>query len=782
MKKESFNENWQFVFDGGTPRGVTLPHDAMLQAGRGADAPCGSAGAYFLGGRYVYTKTFKRPPAAHAVLQFEGVYKNAVVSVNGKRAGGAAYGYLPFFIELDSFLNDEENTVQVECGNEELPDSRWYTGAGIYRPVWLWTGPAEYIAPEMLRVETKSITPPTVRVSAGGVGAKIEILDGRQVLAAGTEGEDIVLPDAVLWSEDTPKLYICRAALPGGDCAQVRFGIRTVEWDSKGLYLNGKSILLKGGCLHHDSGILGAATFAESEYRRVRILKEAGFNAIRSSHNPANEALLEACDALGILVIDESWDMWFFHKSKYDYAGEWRAHYKDDLYAIVNRDYNHPCVIMYSIGNEVSEPAREEGILAAKEMVELLHEADPGRAVTGGFNLMIIASAKKGKGVYDENGGRRDESGDRKMQGMNSTLFNFITNIVGTGMNKSANGKAADEATAPVLDALDIAGYNYASGRYPKEGECHPGRLIVGSETFPQDIAKNWAMVEKYPYLIGDFMWTAWDYLGEAGLGAWGYTPDAKGFTKPYPWLLAEAGAFDLLGNPTAEVFLAQAAWGNLKAPAIAVQPVNHPGVKPIKMVWRGTNAIPGWAWKNCTGNKAVVEVYASKEAVAAELWINGQKVGRSKVKGFKAVFKIRYAPGKLEAVVFDAAGGEIGRSALESASGDIRLRIMPEKEAAGSGEIVYVPVSLCGENGVVEHNADERLEVTVQGCELLAFGSACPRTEERFDAGSYSTYYGRALAVIRMGRGPAAITITGEHCGTATAAIKTAGVAGKDT
>src|SRR5699024_6997743 len=190
-------------------------------------------------------------------------------------------------------------------------------------------------------------------------------------------------------------------------------------------------------------------------------------------------------------------------------------------------------------------------------MVEYIHSLDGSRAVTGGMNLMIISRSAKGKGIYKEDGGRDDGGKQNAMSGMSSTMFNMITSMVGTGMNKAANSKKADAATSPALDALDIAGYNYASGRYPLEGKAHPERVIFGSETFPQDIAKNWEMVERYPYLIGDFMWTAWDYLGEVGLGAWAYTPDGRGFNKPYPWLLADTGAIDILGNPTAELFLA---------------------------------------------------------------------------------------------------------------------------------------------------------------------------------------------------------------------------------
>ena len=746
MKKLNFCSDWRYIPEGKAAVNVTLPHDAMIHEKRVPNAPSGSAQAYFPGGKYVYEKTFSKPEAEHVLFQFEGVYQNAKITINGKEAGGVEYGYLPFFVCADDLLVDGENNIRVECENLNQPDSRWYTGAGIYRPVWIWTGPKTSIEPEQVKVHTVSIHPVVIHVHTGHENAQIEIWDGETVVASGNGSDvEITVPDGKLWSEDTPNLYTCKVVV-GDDEAVTTFGIRTITWDNKGFYVNGKRTLLRGGCVHHDNGIVGAATYDEAEWRRVRIMKDAGFNAIRSAHNPTSRAMLEACDYYGMYMMDESWDMWFHHKSKYDYATHWRKNYLSDLEAMVERDYNHPCVVMYSIGNEVSEPAKNEGIEKTKEMVEFLKKADGTRPVTGGFNLMIIANAKKGKGIYNEEGGMANDN-DKKMQGMNSTMFNFITNMVGTGMNKSANGKAADKATAPCLDALDMAGYNYASGRYPLEGKAHPERLIYGSETFPQDIAKNWAMVKQYPYLIGDFMWTAWDYIGEVGLGAWAYTKDGTGFNKPYPWLLADTGAIDIIGTPNAEMHWAQAVWGLLEKPVITVQPVNHPGLKPAKMAWRGTNALASWAWRGCEGNKAVVEVYT--DAAMVELLLNGKCLGKKKVKDCRAIFKTKYTAGKIEAIAYDASGKEVSRNELVSASGKTSICAAPEVESAKSGEVVYVNIAIVGENGVVESNADRKLTVTVDGGELLGFGSANPRTEECFNEGSYTTYYGMALAAV---------------------------------
>ncbi|HIT90661.1 MAG TPA: DUF4982 domain-containing protein, partial [Candidatus Merdenecus merdavium] len=554
------------------------------------------------------------------------------------------------------------------------------------------------------------------------------------------------------WCDTTPYLYQCKVSLLENgavvDEVKENFGIRLIEWSAKGLYINGKETLLRGGCVHHDNGILGAKCYEKSEERRVKKLKEAGYNALRMSHNPASIAMLKACDRIGMYVIDETWDMWYRHKSKYDYASDFEANYIFDIKSLISRDYNHPSVIMYSIGNEVSEPAFDKGLELTKEMTELFHSLDKGRPVTAGINLMIISSTAKGGGIYREDGGMEGEGKQKRMEGMSSTMFNMVTAMVGTGMNKAANSKKADIATTPCLDTLDIAGYNYASGRYPKEEMAHPNRLIYGSETFPQDIVKNWKMVKKYPYLIGDFMWTAWDYLGENGLGAWSYTSDGKGFEKPYPWLLADVGVMDILGNPNGELFLAQAAWGILDKPAIAVRPVNHPGVKPAKMVWRGTNGIPSWSWQGCEGNQAVVEVYTT--AYKIELLLNGKSIGKKRVKNCMAKFKVRYQPGELEAIEYDALGKEQGRNILCSASGTPSIRITQEDEIIRGGDIVYINIEIVGENEVIESNYDVKLKVDIEGGELLAFGSANPRTEEEYTSGIFTTYYGRALAVAK--------------------------------
>ena len=387
------------------------------------------------------------------------------------------------------------------------------------------------------------------------------------------------------------------------------------------------------------------------------------------------------------------------------------------------------------------------------------------------MNLMIISRSAQGNDIYQEGGGR-DDSQDKKASGMNSMMFNIMTSMIGSSMNKAANGNKADKATTPVLDTLDIAGYNYASGRYKNEGKLHPDRLIFGSETFPGDIVKNWKMVEAYPYLIGDFMWTGWDYLGEVGAGAWAYTEDAKGFEKPYPWLLAQSGALDILGDPTGELYLAQMAWKKLPGAAIAVRPVNHPGTRVIKSAWRSSNGLHSWSWAGCRGNRAVVEVYGN--GTKAELFVNGKSLGKKRIKDGPAIFKTTYVPGELRACVYDAHGAVVGQDKLKSASNRLHIGLTPETPYGTVGQPVYIQCDICDVEGIVERNADETITLSVEGGKLLAFGSAEPRTEESFVSGCYTTYYGRAqVIVLRDTAGSVKVTASSKTLGETTLTVE---------
>ena len=406
----------------------------------------------------------------------------------------------------------------------------------------------------------------------------------KQIVSAEGDNVELNIDNAKLWSAESPYLYKAVVELKQNgktiEKQEKQFGIREITWSAQGLKVNGKDVLLKGGCLHHDNGILGAAEYDDAAFRKVALLKKYGFNAIRSSHNPLSEAMLKACDELGMYVMDELWDMWYITKTEFDYSKDFYDNYVEDIRHFVKKDFNHPSVIMYSIGNEVGEPAEEKGVALAKELINRLHQADNSRPVTAGINLMIIGLTKMGVNIFQQSNSAMMGGG----QQITSEQYNMMMTNSSEQMSMATLQPAFDEATTPVLDALDIAGYNYASVRYPIEGTAHPNRVVVGSETYPQDLAKNWAMVEEMPYVVGDFMWTALDYIGEIGLGAWYYSNDPDFANKTYPWKLFGGGAIDLIGNPTGEAFWAKAIWTKQVEPNIAVRPIHKENL--VKSMW----------------------------------------------------------------------------------------------------------------------------------------------------------------------------------------------------
>ncbi len=763
MEKILFTDKWTYGLKGDTKIPVLLPHDAMQLQERDPEAKSGSGCAYFPGGCYTYEKTWMAPAeyeGKQLILHFEGVYRNTTVKVNGKVVCEHAYGYSPFWIDItDAVQAGKENLIEVEADNSQTPNSRWYSGGGIYRPVWLWVGGKINIKPCGIKVKTLSADPAVVQVTVdtNAEDAEIEIYANDQLLAS-AEGLNVefTLENANLWDEHHPDLYVCKAmAKQNGqivDTAETAFGVRVVECSPKGLFVNGVNTLLRGGCIHADNGIIGAASYPEAEYRKVKILKEAGFNAIRMAHNPASPALLDACDRLGMYVMDEGWDMWYKRKTKHDYGKDFMDNYENDIQAIVDTDYNHPSVIMYSIGNEISEPAEEKGVELAGKLAEGFRKLDDTRIITVGCNITILMSSQKGEETFDPDSDRSDGTFGAQFGEMDSTKFNEIISQMGGTMENAANSPEADRASSPLFEKTDVAGYNYASGRYEMDGELHPERVIVGSETMPYCIYRNWQYVKKFPYLIGDFMWTAIDYVGEAGIGAWSYEKDGIGFTKPYPWLLGDTGALDLLGVPTGEMFMAQAAWDLLDAPVIAASPdYCHPGTEAARGAWRGTNTIPSWSFAGCEGNPGTVEIHSTDAYV--ELVLNGKSLGKKETESGMAVFACNYEPGVLEAVSYDHEGRETGRSKMESARGELSIRLTQEnKKENKAGSLVFVNVDLVRENGVIESNADTKLKASVEGGTLIGFGSANPRTTERFAEGVYSTFYGRALAAIVPG------------------------------
>ena len=822
MRRQSFCDGWEFSRNGGPFSPVEVPHDAMIGERRGPDAPAGSANGYFFGGVYQYRKAFsldEEQVSGALRLEFESVYRNARIWVNGQEVPDVPpYGFTPFFVELTGLVCVGDNLIEVRVDVTAQPDLRWYSGAGLIRPVWLWTGPARHIPPQGVRVTTLSVTPPRIRVDvelarrevgAGGSEGAEAASEGEEGVGAfakigvdlrvfvvdecgGKLGErcgagrgdrfsyELTLPEARLWSPDEPALYTCVVQLTrpsdGGllDEARVRFGIRTVEWGTLGLFVNGRKTLLAGGCIHHDNGPLGACSFPEAERRRVAKLKSLGFNALRMAHNPASSALLDACDELGMYVLDEAWDVWFMRKSAHDYAGEFLDHFDGDLTRMVNRDRNHPSVIMYSIGNEVADPITSRGLELERMMVDLVHTLDPTRPVTCGFNLTMMVMERMGRGWYAdaEEGRAAGEVAPANEAPHGSMLFNLAAQAMGTGMSWGSRAPGADSLVSPALDAVDIAGYNYGSPRYMVDARRHPKRLMLGTETYPQQLPVNWRRVRALPGLVGDFMWAAWDYLGEAGANAWCYTAEEAGFSKPWPWIAAGSGCFDLIGNVGAHGALARAVWLPTAGPMICVRPVCHAREKTYKGAWRGSDAVRSWSWAGCEGWLAQIEVYDGR-AETVRLELNGHVVAQRRPWNCCARFTLRYEPGVLVAISLDEAGRELGRDMLWSAAGKRRIGLHVE-ESAGQGEIRFVQVAIEGVNGETEANADRWLTAEVTDGRLLAFASGNPAQEEPFGSSRCMTHYGRALAVVRPTAAgqPCTLTVRGEALGEASCVL----------
>ena len=764
---------WRNADGTGEPEQVRVPHDAMLSEPRSADAPSGSAGSFFPGGTYRYEREIVVEPAwdgCQLALEFEGVYRNATVLVDGRKLAFHAYGYTGFTVEVPGLARaGERRLVTVIADNSAQPNSRWYSGSGIYRPVWLHVLPARHIELDGVRVSTVSTNPPTVRVETQAAGdVFVEILRGEETLASAWGADaTIIVPGVPLWSADEPNLLSARVSLMDGDAVLdqrlVRFGIRTLSWGAEGFRVNDVPVKLRGGCVHHDNGILGAVDLREASFRKVARLKEWGFNAIRSSHNPISKSMLDACDELGMYVMDEFADMWFDHKNPCDYASDFEACHEADLAAMVAKHINRPSVVMYSIGNENSEPGTERGVECAGKLARIVRALDPSRPVTAGVNMTILFSTSIGMQSFNGDG----EEGVQQVNDAptGSLLYNSYVAKMGEVMNLISLLPQVGWACEPYFEQLDIVGYNYATIRYNGDVRRHPDRVLVGSETMCYDIAKNWRKVERHPQLIGDFMWTSWDYLGEVSLAGW--SDDPEPMLKPYPWICADSGALDLVGNPNGEAAMAAVVWDAPAAsegPLVYVRPCNLP--KPVVAPWRGTNSVPCWTWLGCDGVKTTVEVYT--KAPIVKLWQNGRHVWTKRTHDCHADFRVRYAPGELVAAACTSDGTELSRTVLSTAEGPLSLFLSREGEGAvRAGDVVFVDVVL-GRGGVPEGNADRDVTVTVEGGELLAFGSAAQKSERSYLGGTYPTRHGHALAVVRVGETGSCVVRASAHDGLA--------------
>lgn len=783
MIRRPMDCDWRFFLGntnmwGGAPhpddswRTVSLPHDWSIEHPPSEANPCGPSGGFLPGGTGWYSKEFEAPEnwrGQTVLVEFEGVYENAEVWLNGNFLFRHPYGYTSFMVDLTAHIAlGAANRLSVRVDNSSHPNCRWYSGSGIYRHVWLLVGDPTHIEPWGVRVTTPYASDGAATVAIetlikcadsceavevrstvvhpdGGIVAEavtpVEQGRGegacRQIINLGANPGD--RPPA-LWSPETPQLYELHSELLAhGICldeATTAFGIRSISFDvERGFSLNGSSLKLKGGCVHHDNGPLGAASYDRAEERKVGLLKASGYNAVRCAHNPPAPAFLDACDRLGLLVIDEAFDCWRVGKLPYDYHVTFADWWKRDLEAMVRRDANHPSIIMWSIGNEIAErDGNSDGARVASELARLTRDLDPTRPVTAAIC---------------------EVSGDW-------------------------------ERTAPVFSALDVCGYNYQEGHYRSDHELHPERVMYGAEAMPWFAHKHWETVQQLPYVLGDFVWTALDYLGEAGLGMVRYKDEEMKWSGGWPWVQAFCGDIDICGWKRPQSHYRDMVWGVGTGIWLGVRTPVPEGKVGNYEWWSWPEVIPAWTWPGAEGQPLAVEVYSDCDTV--ELVLNGRPIGRrpaGRANAYLATFEVPYEPGELKAIGYtDAAPSESSTltATLRTAGPPVAVRLTPDRAMLAPivGDLCYVTVEIVDAAGEVCIGAEPEVHFDVSGAALLAaVASNNPRSTESYQGtpeapiSSRRAYRGKCLAVLKTSGGPGVALLVAEAEGLQTGDLR---------
>lgn len=747
-RKTSINDGWTFSldadstavavgFDDSAWRVVNLPHDWSVEQRFDRNAPAGNDGAYLPTGTGWYRTGLNLPAESvgkKLQLYFEGAYMKSDVYVNGQRAGGHPYGYSSFFVDITPYIKAGENTVVVKVDNSMQKNCRWYSGSGIYRNVWLLETDKVHIANYGVRIITPDLRTAVVKtavVNESGSDRNFEIktvIDGQVkvspcLLKAGESKEveqKFDIAGAKPWSPDSPELYTATVGLEENgrqiDELTQRFGFRTIEWSAEdGLKLNGEAILLNGGCAHHDNGIAGAAAYDRAERHRVEQLKEAGFNAVRTSHNIPSETFLDACDEIGLLVIDEPFDGWREKKNDKDYHLLFDDNWQTDLDIMLMRDFNHPSIFCWSIGNEVIERDKIEVVTTARKMAARCHEIDPTRPVTS-----ALACWGRDWTTYD-----------------------------------------------PLAEAHDIVGYNYMIHESESDHRRDPSRVMIQTESYPKDAWSNYRKVKDHSYIIGDFVWTALDYLGESGIGRWYYDGDVPGehYHRPlYPWHAAYCGDIDLTGLRKPISHYRDMLWNeDSEHLYIAVrEPDGYKG-KINTTLWGTWPTFESWNWPGHEGKEIEVEVYSHYPSV--RLYLDDDFIGEKNTEELKATFKLPYRAGTLRAEGME--NGRVAEQRILKTAGEVAaIRLIPDRKelAANSGDLSYIVIELVDKDGNVVPTADNQLRVSVTGnATLLALGNADIKDEDPYFDNNHKAWKGRALAILRSSgqRGKATVKAT---------------------
>lgn len=725
-KAQNFDFGWKFIeqdvkeaqlpsYNDGKWTRVNLPHDWDICHSPKADAPSGNGGGYYPGGIGWYRKQvkdsdLKTGKGESLWLHFEGIYQNSQVFVNGIQVGTHFYGYTPFKVNISPYIKKGINTIAVRVDNSKQPNCRWYSGSGIYRHVWLEKHHENKMDdPQQLFIHTEKI----YGISKDGTHADSAAI---RITYQDKLNEKRVLKNVELWSPAHPKLYNIQV----GEL-NIKHGIRTFSYDAKkGFLLNGQPTLINGACVHHDHGVIGAMAFDAAEIRKVKLMKEAGFNLIRTSHNPQTRAMLDACDSLGMMVIDEAFDGWYAEKTKYDYHLAIDSCYKKDLRAMVLRDRNHPCIISYSIGNEVIERKEIKVIQTARKFKEVITSLDNTRPVTE-----ALCSWDQDWEIFD-----------------------------------------------PHAAVLDIVGYNYMMHKAESDHERCPERVMWQTESYPRDAFANWKHTVERPYIIGDMVWTGLDYLGESAIGQFHYEGESrKEFFQEnqFPYNGAYCGDVDLTGWRKPISHYRSMLWNQKEGSPDIYLAVKEPDFYHkghiSETMWSVWPTWESWNWQGWEGKNIDVEIYS--KAPRVRLYLNDQLVAEKETginTQYKAVITLPYQPGVLKAVSLDANGHEVMESILQTSGEPASIKLTADrKHILASGEdLAYITLEVIDKNGNIVPDANIPLNVDVKGrATLLAAASANLKDLEPKTSSKVTTYKGRAIVVIRSGDKPGKATVT---------------------
>ncbi len=718
LRRISLDSGWLFALTERNPmlggvefRDVQIPHDWSVEQ-KGDIGPFFKDGDYQMGflkggvGWYRRTITIGnqdiqklKNSETSAVLYFEGVYNQAVVFINGHEVAKNHYGYHGFRVQLDTLLlENQQLDILVKVINEE-PNTRWYSGSGMYRHVWLEYHDKGFIDSRDVFIKTEYVS------------------EAKAIVSFWIKGErqfSRVIRNPKLWSPETPYLYTMKV---GGN--EFQYGIRTIELSPvHGLLLNGSPVLLRGGCLHHDFGLLGSAALDKAEDRRLQILKDQGYNAVRCSHNLQSEHFMHACDSIGLMVIDECFDQWYDAKNPNDYHNYFPDRYRQDMTDMVLRDRNHPSVIMWSLGNEIPGRHSERAQRAADQMRRIITSLDGTRPITAAL----------------------------------------------CGWD---NRKMDWKADAPkAWRSLDVVGYNYLWQNYESDHDSFPELYMLATETYPKEAAVNWKMAESHPYVLGEFVWTAYDYLGEAGIGHSLMLREGEDnpFFMKWPYFNGWCGDIDLIGQKKPQSYYRDVVW-NRTPIAIAVEEIVPEGKR---------NVVSGWGWplehnwwgneqSDSAGAKRTVNVYSKSQKV--RLYLNKKLIGTQNVdSNYTAKFLVAYEPGELKAVVMD--GKKEGESvSLFSFGSPSALRVTCDKThlKADGQDLAFITVEVVDKDGNIVPLSDQKVSIvpSTSTYSQIISGNASPSDMQSFRSSSPRFFEGRIQTIVRTSSIPEQFTLT---------------------